>query len=204
MTAKARLPPPTSHQKKKLSPLSTHGQVRCGILCSPLLSHGGPGSGCQGQGWSGLASTVSFFLPSLRIKLWNLELSLRLNVPSNQQIPPRSRQLQVKDFGEEEEENVAREGMKPLTSEGESFCISLLVDFPVKGKKREVNTRQWNLGCVRTSLSLTPMGLSFPGLYSMIYGAVLGDEFRAEGSLEVHLGVRVQILAEIGLNGENQ
>lgn len=122
MTAKARLPPPTSHQKKKLSPLSTYGQVRCGILCSPL-SHGGPGSGCQGQGWSGLASTVSFFLPSLRTKLWNLELSLHLNVPSNQQIPPRSRQLQVKDFGEEEEEKVAREGMKPLTSEGESLHL---------------------------------------------------------------------------------
>ena len=123
MTAKARLPPPTSHPKKKLSPLSTYGQVRRGILCSPLLSHGGPGSGGQGQGWSGLASTVSFFLPSLRIKLWNLELSLRLNVPSNQQIPPKSRQLQVRDFGEEEEEKVAQEGMKPLTSEGESLHL---------------------------------------------------------------------------------
>lgn len=49
------------------------------------------------------------------------------------------------------------------------------------------------------------MGLSFPGLYSVIYGAVpLGDEIRAEGSLEVHWGVRVQILAEIGLNGEGR
>ena len=48
-------------------------------------------SGGQDQGWSGPASIVSFFPPSLGIKLWNLELSLSPNVPSNQQISPRSR-----------------------------------------------------------------------------------------------------------------
>lgn len=83
-------------------------------------------------------------------------------------------------------------------------CIHGLVDFPIKGKKGEESTTECSLGSVRVSLSLTPMGLSFPGLYSVVYWAVpLSDEIRAGHSLEVHWGSGAHHL-DPGWNGVKQ
>lgn len=117
---------------------------------------------------------------SLRTKLWTPSLSFSFRVPSNQQIPPRSRQLRVTDSGEEAETTVTQEGNKSLATALTACGLSH------KGEKRS-NTTRWSPGSVRASLLLPPTGLNVPGGCSVVYWAVpLGDEIRDGSSLKIH------------------